>query len=294
MELRIYNPQEDGFVQKIEWNYEELKTEVAAAADEYAVSVYTDETIKQAKADRAKLNKFVDALKGKRTEIRRKLLEPDGPFGQEVQDVISIVQKAIENIDSQVKDYERRQREEKTAKVRDFYDTNIHEDIIMYLPFERVMKPEYALASTTMKSIKEEILSLIQKVDEGLAILNEVDSPYAGEMKEVFLRTYDIGAAMAERNRLEAAEQKRQEYVAEQARIKAERDARIKAEAQEVINAGKQVQTAPVPAPQPKTETVEDPVNVIDFRVYVTRSQAVALKDFLNNNGIRFEPVPKR
>ena len=294
MELRIYNPQEDGFVQKIEWNYEELKTEVAAAADEYAVSVYTDETIKQAKADRAKLNKFVDALKGKRTEIRKKLLEPDGPFGQEVQDVISIVQKAIENIDSQVKDYERRQREEKTAKVRDFYDANIHEDIITYLPFERVMKPEYALASTTMKSIKEEILSLIQRVDEGLAILNEVDSPHAGEMKEVFLRTYDIGAAMAERNRLEAAEQKRQEYVAEQARIKAERDARIKAEAQEVINAGKQVQTAPVPAPQPKTETVEDPVNVIDFRVYVTRSQAVALKDFLNNNGIRFEPVPKR
>ena len=53
------------------------------------------------------------------------------------------------------------------------------------------------------------------------------------------------------------------------------------------------MQTAPVPAPQPKTETVEDPVNVIDFRVYVTRSQAVALKDFLNNNGIRFEPVPK-
>lgn len=294
MELRIYNPQEDGFVQKIEWNYEELKTEVAAAADEYAVSVYTDETIKQAKADRAKLNKFVDALKGKRTEIRKKLLEPDGPFGQEVQDVISIVQKAIENIDSQVKDYERRQREEKTAKVRDFYDTNIHEDIITYLPFERVMKPEYALASTTMKSIKEEILSLIQKVDEGLAILNEVDSPYVGEMKEVFLRTYDIGAAMTERNRLEAAEQKRQEYVAEQARIKAERDARIKAEAQEVINAGKPVQTAPAPAPQPKTETVEDPVNVIDFRVYVTRSQAVALKDFLNNNGIRFEPVPKR
>ena len=275
MELKIYNPQDDGFVQKIEWNYEELKTEVVAAADSYAVSVYTDDTIKQAKADRARLNKFVDALKGKRTEIRKKLLEPDEQFGKEVQEIIGIVQRALDNIDGQV---------------RDFYDSNIHEDIITYLPFERVMKPEYALASTTMKAIKEEILSLIQKVDEGLAILNEVDSPYAGEMKEAFLRTYDIGAAMAERNRLEAAEQKRQEYVAEQARIKAERDARIKAEAQEVINAGKPVQTAP----QPKTETVEDPVNVIDFRVYVTRSQAVALKDFLNNNGIRFEPVPKR
>ena len=101
-----------------------------------------------------------------------------------------------------MKDYERRQREEKTAKVRDFYDANIH-DIEAYL-LERVMKPEYANASTTMKSIKEEILALIQKVDEGLAILNEVDSPYAGDMKKVFLETYDIGAAMAKRNQLES------------------------------------------------------------------------------------------
>ena len=82
------------------------------------------------------------------------------------------MQKAIDNIDGQIKDYERRQKEEKTAKIRDFYDANIHDDIEKYLPFERVMKPEYANASTSMKSIREEILALIQKVYEGLAILN--------------------------------------------------------------------------------------------------------------------------
>lgn len=160
MELKIYNPQEDGFVQKIEWNYEELKTEVSTAANEYAVSVYTDETIKQAKADKAKLNKFIEALTGTRTKVRKKLLAPDEQFGREVKDIEGIVRKAIDNIDGQIKDYERRQREEKTGKVRDFYDANIH-DIEKYLPFERVMKPEYALTSTTMKSIKEEITALI-------------------------------------------------------------------------------------------------------------------------------------
>ena len=77
------------------------------------------------------------------------------------------------------------------------------------------MRPEYGNASKTMKSIKEEIMALIQKVAEGLAILNEVDSPYTRDMKEVFLKTYDIGTAMAERNRLEAAEQKRKEYEAQ-------------------------------------------------------------------------------
>ena len=90
---------------------------------------------------------------------------------------------------------------------------------------------------------------------------------------------------------------------AEQARKKAERDARIKAEAQEVINAGKREAEKPIPdtkpdiksdVRQPRMETVENPVNIIDFRVYVTTGQAAALKHFLKTNGIRFEPVPKQ
>lgn len=313
MELKIYNPQDDGFLQKIEWNFEELKAEITSAAQEYETSVYTDDTIKSAKADRARLNKFVDALNAKRTEIRKQLLKPDEQFGQEIKELTGIVQKAIDNIDSQVKDYERRQRQEKTEKIRDFYEANIH-DIGKYLPFERVMKPEYALASTTMKSIKQEILDLIQKVDEGLAILNEVDSPYAGDMKEVFLRDYDIGAALAERNRLEAAEQKRKLYAEEQARKNAEREAKLKAEAERVIAAGNapaQKQKAAEPQSSQKTspqesspqepslvtgrvETVEEPVHVLDFRVYATVAQLAGLKNYLKNNGIRFEPVPKR
>lgn len=290
MELKIYNPQEGGYLKKIEWNFEELKAEVTAKANEYAATVYTDETIRAAKADRATLNKFVDAVKGERTAIRKKLLEPDELFGEQIKELTGIVQGAIDNIDSQIKDYESRQRKEKTAKIKEFYEVNIH-DIGKYLPFDRVMKPEYANASTTMKSIKENILALIQKVDEGLAILNEVDSPYAGDMKKVFLETYDIGAAMAKRNQLEAEEQNRRLYMEEQERRKAEREATRKAEADWVLQAGR-VSEPPREIPQ-KMETVEEPVNVIDFRVYATMTQLMRLKTFLNDNGIRFEPVPK-
>ena len=185
MELKIYSPQDAGFIQKIDWNFEELKTEISAVAQEYETSVYTDDTIGDAKADRAKLNKFKDALTGKRTEIRKKLLEPDELFGQQVKELTGIVQKAIDNIDGQVKGYEERKRNEKLGKVREFYEDNI-QDLAEYLPWNRVVKTEYGNASKTMKSIKEEILALIQKVAEGIAILNEVDSPYAGDMKQVF------------------------------------------------------------------------------------------------------------
>lgn len=295
MELKIYSPQDAGFVQKIEWNYDELKAEITAASQEYETSVYTDESIKKARADRAKLRKFVDAMAAERTRVRKELLKPDEEFGSQIKELTGIIEKAINNIDQQVKGYEQRLRNEKTAKVREFYEENIH-DLAEYLPFERVFRPEYALTSTTMKSIREEILSLIQKVSEGLAILNEVESRYAGDMKAVFLRTYDIGAAMAERNRLEEAERRRQEYEAEQARIRAEREAARKAEVSQVMHAGKQPE--PMKQGEPESEkgpeTAEAPVHVVDFRVHATKEQLEQLKSFLKVSGIRYKPVPKQ
>ena len=47
MELKIYSPQDTGFIQKIDWNYDELKKEIAAAIESYANSVYTDDMIKK-------------------------------------------------------------------------------------------------------------------------------------------------------------------------------------------------------------------------------------------------------
>ena len=291
MELKIYSPQDEGFLQEIKWNFEELKVEIEAAARDYETSVYTDETIKNAKADRAKLNRFVAALESKRTEIRRQLLKPDEQFGREVKELVGIVKKAIDNIDGQVKDYEYRQREEKTAKVRAIYEENIH-DLGEYLPFEKVMRPEYANASTTLKSVREAITALIRKVDEGLVIINETDSKFVGDMKKVFLETYDIGAALAERNRLETEERNRELYMEEQKRRKAEREVREQAEAQRIMQAGAKAEAAPeAPEPQVSAQSVEEPIYEMRFCVHGTRDQILKLRDFMKNNNISFERI---
>lgn len=297
MELKIYSPQDNGFAQVIRWNYQELKQQIVESAAEYETSVYTDDLIQKAKADRAKLRKFVDALETKRKEVKKKYLEPYEQFEREEKELTAIIQKAIDNIDSQVKGYEERLRAEKTEKVREFYEDNIH-DIGKYLPFERVFRPEYANASTSMKSIKVEILELIQKVDEGLAILNEVDSKFAGDMKSVFLRTYDIGQAMAERNRLEAEERRREEYTAEQQRRKQEREAAEKEEARRVMEAGRKL-AATVSGADDQLVNIPDPsqngkLYVLDFRVEATEEQLKQLKEFLKQNKIKYGPVPKQ
>ena len=51
MELKIYNPQEEGFLKEIDWNYEELKTEIQGKANDYMNLVYTADQVKDAKKD---------------------------------------------------------------------------------------------------------------------------------------------------------------------------------------------------------------------------------------------------
>ena len=50
-------------------------------------------------------------MKSERTLIRKKLLEPDVLFGEQIAELTGIVERAIDNIDTQVKDYEQRQRD---------------------------------------------------------------------------------------------------------------------------------------------------------------------------------------
>lgn len=55
MEFRLINPTEDGFLRVIQWNKEELEAAVRSRITSYENVVYTEDNMKQAKADRARL-----------------------------------------------------------------------------------------------------------------------------------------------------------------------------------------------------------------------------------------------
>lgn len=66
MELRV---NEVTIPEKISFNYEELKAELTEKVAFYETLVYTDDQVKEAKADRATLNKLKKTLNDER--IRR-------------------------------------------------------------------------------------------------------------------------------------------------------------------------------------------------------------------------------
>lgn len=243
MELKIYNPQEDGFLQSIDWNFDELKAEITKKSEAYMNLVYSNEQMKEAKKDRANLRKFVTALEDKRKEIKKQILVPYSDFETKEKELVGIVNQTIENIDTQVKGYEEGLRQEKLAKVKEIYVEEI-KDLDRTIPFEKVYKESWLNASTTLKSVREEIASIYAKVDADLKILNADTSPYVFEMKEEYLKNFDLTAALAKKQKLEETAKKKAAFEERKKQREAEQQERLLKEATKVDCAGRNEKTS--------------------------------------------------
>lgn len=123
LELRIISPQENGFVQEIKWNNEELKTAIVKKMEDYKGLVFTEETIADGKKDRADLNKLRGAIDNERKRIKKMCMEPYNKFEKEVKEVLGLVDEQISAIDVQIKEVEQIKREEKRKTVQELFES---------------------------------------------------------------------------------------------------------------------------------------------------------------------------
>lgn len=86
MELRITNPQESWLTEQILWNNEELKAAIAEKVKDYKTIAYTEDSLKDMKADRADLNKLKKAFEDERKRVKKICMEPYTKFEQQVKD----------------------------------------------------------------------------------------------------------------------------------------------------------------------------------------------------------------
>lgn len=216
MELKIYNPTMDNALKHIDWNFEELKKEVTEKANVYKSLVYTDENIKEAKADRAALNKFSKALNDGKKDVKKMMLEPYSVFEDQVKELIAIVDEANANIDSQVKAYDQKKREEKLIKVEEIYDRTFAsaEELKEILTFKRVFKESYLNVTTTLKSITNDMEHMRDSVRHDLEVINAETGEYQFEMKKKYIETLNITEALMVKQTYEENARRKAEYEA--------------------------------------------------------------------------------
>lgn len=242
MELKIYNPSEDKLLQKIEFNYDELKQGFTKIAHDYMNLVVTADQVKVAKTDRANLRKLRTALNDEKKRVKNQILAPYIVFEEQIKELMSILDKAIDNIDIQIKGYDEAKRNERLEKVKEIYKECIG-DLDRLIPFEKIFKESWLNVSTSQKSIKEEISGIYEKVDKELKLINADGSHYVFEMKEEYLKSFDLTAAMAVKQRLEETERKKAEFEAKRKQEEEEYKKQMQQEAKMIAEAGKQTQT---------------------------------------------------
>lgn len=284
MEIQIFNPTQAQPLPEISWNYAELKQQLEAGLANYKGLTYSDDQIGEAKKDRAKLNKLADAIDGKRKEMKALYLRPYEAFEAQAKELVGMVKATVREIDDQVKAYEAARKEEKLRAIQEQYRAMIG-DLAELAPYERLHNPRWLNATAGMGAICQELGNKIDRITAGLTAIDGLQLPpeLAGPVKAIFLRDFDLAAALAEKDRL----QRQQEELARYEAVRA-------AQANQMPPAAPAAPTAPIAtqsAPRPEESPTAEEIFTVDFRIRATRVQLQGLKQSMINLGIKPERI---
>lgn len=243
MELKVNN---FNIPSTITFNFEELKQELEEKAGFYTNLVYTDEQIKEAKADKASMNKLKKALNDERIRMEKEYMKPFTEFKAQVNEIIAIIDKPVNAIDTQIKAYEDKCRQDKQVAIEQYFAEIEKPE---WLTLRAIADPKWLNASVTLKSVKAAIDEKVQQIIKDMEMLSKIPE-FGFEATEVYKTTLNVNKAFDEANRMaEIARRKREREEAERlAAEKAAAEAAEKAalEATQVENEPEQAEVEPV------------------------------------------------
>lgn len=270
----------------LEFNYDTLKSALAARMDLYRGLVVTEDGIKAAKQDRADLNKLREAIDAKRKEVKKACLAPYNNFEARVKELTALVDAPIAAIDKQLQQYEEQRRATKRADVQAIYEETVGE-LRSLLPFDKLWRDEWYNTSWSMKKIREAIVAAEGKAASDLEVLSTVESEFIEAVKLKYLEGLDLNAALAERARLQERAAKLRQYEEQQRQAQENTTANLQEEERTKASARGAEQAATAT----QSEGTEENIYLLRFECQLTRAQAAALADFLKANRISYRRI---
>ena len=255
----------------------------------YETLVYTDDQVKDAKADRATLNKLKKTLNDERIRREKEYMQPFNEFKAQVNEIIGIIDKPIAVIDKQVKEFENQKKANKQNAIEELFAGMGFQS---FVTLEKIWDPKWLNASTSMKSIEEQMRSRMYEIGDNVLRISQFPE-FSFEAMEAFKETLLIDTAVD-------VVQKNREMEQKKAAAKAAEEAR-KAEEERKAKEIKEEQTVIAPAePNEQAVTPPEPVQsadstqermVVRFEVLLTTEDAYALKEFFKSRSIEFKAI---
>lgn len=275
MELKV---EEIKALAPIQFNYEDIKKWITEKAKEYKSMVYTEETITNAKLDRATLNKVAKALNDEKIRIKKEVLKPFEDFESKCKELQGIITDASNSIDIQVKAFETKEQEEKKKQIEDLFNTYIG-DFKELIIFEQIFNQRWLNKTYTIKKIEDEIKHLIAKTTTDLKVIDAQiqDESINKSVKNYYFNNITdpsiLGNSLQEGMKIDE-NNKKLEQLRNTQKVTSE-EQNIKENSEKITNIVS------------KTENLIQ----IDFRVITTKEKFMKLKEFLEINEIDYRRV---
>lgn len=262
----------------LETNALQIKELVEKSLPRFSIENYNSENIDKAKKDKATLNRAAKALNSKRIEIEKEFIKPFEPFKNYVAETIKLINECSAKIDSIVKEEENIYKTKKRESLLSYYNQKE-----LSIPFEKIEKTEWMNKGEKESKIFVEIDSIAESIKQNLATISSMQDAEA--LTVYYKNCLDLNRTIQYSNQLIAERSAREE---------AERERKI-AEEKELSLKETSNQTIKEPESEPESKEDEqnaDPVVYVrTFKVECSRDQLIALGDWMNDNGIKFQKI---
>lgn len=276
--LQIIKPKFNGEIQahiksvgEIESNMKEVKSYVENLNNYYKNITFTEETMKEAKDEKSKVNKFKAQVADYRKNIIAEYNKPIKAFEDTAKETEKLLTDTYNTINQQVANYETQQKEIKEQEIKDYFEEYKTANNIDFITYGQARIN--VTLSASVKSLKEQAKQFIDKIVDDLKLIETQE--HKTEILVEYKQTLNVAQSITSvTNRFKAIEEekkKQEEFIKE-----ASKSVIISAEEK------KEILQAPIEEKQEKILTLR-------FAVKGTRTKLKELKQFLESGGYDYE-----
>lgn len=279
-------------------NLEVLKAELQPKLEKYNNLVVTADSIKEAKADKAALNKLRSAIEDQRKAIKKQYLEPYNVLETQCKEVVGLIDAPIQAIDKQIKVFDEMDENKKYTEINEAF---LKMDPPDWIQLENILNPKWRNKTLKTDTLITEIKGAVKELVDGLNKITEMyaNEPYLLSITQFFKEHKDFSKTAVYAAQMRTAyEKERQEKLKAQMLAAA-----AEAEQQNtLLNASEQPATVsndvtPVKdteAEKTPLETASDSTQKVykgKFEVETTGEKLKALAAYMKANDILYKVI---
>ncbi len=177
-------------------NFDEVKNFLNAKLEDYRGIQFTEDTRAEAKKTVAYLRKLKTSIGARVKEVKKEYMEPFDSFEEKVAELYDLIDTPIEEIDKQVKEFEKKRLQEKKSLIRELYQEYVA-SVTDLLPLERIYNDKWENATTTKKAIVTEMQERVSAVENDLSVICSMKSEFEEQGLEKYRATLRLSDAIS-------------------------------------------------------------------------------------------------